>query len=98
MPLGTVLKVEGSPFLDGPKPELWQPGPQMKKAAESQPRPVPKARPSLAESERQVRAESREGGRKRLQEPLQQLAREAGQVFPLAQRTPGPTDFTGVRP
>lgn len=38
--------------------------------------------PSLAEIEREVVAESREWGRQRLQERLQQLADEQGEVFP----------------
>ena len=42
--------------------------------------------PSLAEIEREVVAESREWGRQRLQERLQQLADEVGGVFP-----PGPS-------
>ncbi len=42
--------------------------------------------PSLAEIEREVVAESREWGRQRLQERLQQLAEEQGEVFP-----PGPS-------
>jgi hypothetical protein len=37
--------------------------------------------PSLAEIEREVVAESREWGRQRLQERLQQLADEQGEVF-----------------
>ena len=40
----------------------------MKKPAESPPAAVPKPRPSLAEVEREVVAESREWGRQRLQE------------------------------
>ena len=42
--------------------------------------------PSLAEIEREVVAESREWGRQRLQERLQQLADQQGEVFP-----PGPS-------
>ena len=42
--------------------------------------------PGLAEIEREVVAESREWGRQRLQERLQQLADEQGEVFP-----PGPS-------
>jgi hypothetical protein len=38
--------------------------------------------PSLAEIEREVVAESREWGRQRLQERLQQLADAQGEVFP----------------
>ena len=37
--------------------------------------------PSLAEIEREVIAESREWGRKRLEERLQELAEEQGEVF-----------------
>jgi hypothetical protein len=46
--------------------------------------------PSLAEIEREVVAESREWGRQRLQERLQQLADEQGEVFP-----PGPSQASG---
>ena len=38
--------------------------------------------PSLAEVEREVIAESREWGRKRLEERLQELADQQGEVFP----------------
>jgi hypothetical protein len=38
--------------------------------------------PSLAEIEREVIAESREWGRKRLAERLQELADQQGEVFP----------------
>lgn len=38
--------------------------------------------PSLAEIEREVVAESREWGRQRLRERLQQLADQQGEVFP----------------
>jgi hypothetical protein len=41
--------------------------------------------PSLAEIEREVVAESREWGRQRLQQRLQELADKEGEVFP-----PGP--------
>jgi hypothetical protein len=41
-----------------------------------------KAFPSLAEIEREVVAESREWGRKRLEERLQELADQHGEVFP----------------
>lgn len=44
-----------------------------------------KSWPSLAEIEREVVAESREWGRRRLQERLQELADKQGEVFPLAQ-------------
>jgi hypothetical protein len=38
--------------------------------------------PSLAEVEREVIAQSREWGRKRLEERLQELADQQGEVFP----------------
>jgi hypothetical protein len=38
--------------------------------------------PSLADIEREVIAESREWGRKRLEERLQQLANQQGEAFP----------------
>ena len=38
--------------------------------------------PALADIEREVVAESREWGRQRLEERLQQLAEEHGEVFP----------------
>jgi hypothetical protein len=38
--------------------------------------------PSLAEIEREVIAESREWGRKRLEERLQELADQQGEAFP----------------
>ena len=38
--------------------------------------------PSLAEVEREVIAESREWGRKRLEERLQELADQQGEAFP----------------
>ena len=50
----------------------------MKKKTEFQPAAVPQRRPGLAEIEREVVAEAREWGRQRLQERLQQLAREEG--------------------
>jgi hypothetical protein len=46
--------------------------------------------PTLADLEREVVAESREWGRQRLEERLQKLARELGEVFP-PQATPAPT-------
>ena len=49
--------------------------------------------PSLAEIEREVVAESREWGRQRLQERLQQLADEQGEVFP-----PGPSQASRSQP
>ena len=55
----------------------------MKKATSpTPPSPVPQPRPTLAEVEREVVAESREWGRQRLQERLQQLAQDEGQVPP----------------
>jgi hypothetical protein len=48
-------------------------------------KPTPKLSklfPSLAEIEREVVAEAREWGRQRLQERLQELAQESGEVFP----------------
>ena len=38
--------------------------------------------PTLAEVEREVLAESREWGRQRLEQRLQELARQTGEVFP----------------
>lgn len=55
------------------------------------PKSTPKAYPRLADLEREVVAESREWGRQRLQERLQQLADESGEVFP-PQTTPPPPD------
>ena len=49
-------------------------------------KPISKAFPSLADIEREVVAESREWGRRRLEERLQKLAAEHGEVFPLRQR------------
>jgi hypothetical protein len=45
-------------------------------------KPTSKPFPSLAEVEREVVAESREWGRQRLEERLQKLAEEHGEVFP----------------
>jgi hypothetical protein len=45
-------------------------------------KPEPKPIPRLADVEREVVAESREWGRQRLQERLQQLADQHGEVFP----------------
>jgi hypothetical protein len=47
----------------------------------------PKPFPRLADIEREVVAEAREWGRQRLQERLQKLAEESGEVFP-PQATP----------
>jgi len=45
-------------------------------------KPISKPLPRLADIEREVVAESREWGRQRLEERLQQLADEHGEVFP----------------
>lgn len=45
-------------------------------------KPTSKPFPSLAEVEREVVAESREWGRQRLEERLQKLADEHGEIFP----------------
>ena len=45
-------------------------------------KPITKALASLADIEREVVAESREWGRQRLEERLQKLAEEHGEVFP----------------
>ena len=45
-------------------------------------KPTSKPFPSLAEIEREVVAESREWGRQRLEERLQKLADEHGELFP----------------
>ncbi len=44
--------------------------------------PTPTPRPRLADVEREVAAEGREWTRQRLQERLQQLADQQGEVFP----------------
>ena len=44
--------------------------------------PAPKPLPTLADVEREVAAESREWGRQRLEERLQQLAEQYGEAFP----------------
>jgi len=43
---------------------------------------TPRSLPSLTDIEREVVAESREWGRQRLEERLQKLAKEQGEVFP----------------
>jgi len=48
--------------------------------------------PRLADVEREVIAEAREWGRQRLQERLQELAEQSGEVFP-----PEATQAAGVR-
>lgn len=45
-------------------------------------KPNSKSPPALADIEREVVAESREWGRQRLEERLQKLADEHGEVFP----------------
>jgi hypothetical protein len=45
-------------------------------------KPKSKPLPSLVDIEREVVAESREWGRQRLEERLQKLAEEHGEVFP----------------
>lgn len=45
-------------------------------------KPTFKPLPALADIEREVVAESREWGRQRLEERLQKLAEEHGEVFP----------------
>ena len=45
-------------------------------------KPTSKPLPSLVDIEREVVAESREWGRQRLEERLQKLAEEHGEVFP----------------
>ena len=45
-------------------------------------KPRPRPLPRLADIEREVVAESREWGRQRLEERLQKLAEEHGEVFP----------------
>jgi hypothetical protein len=45
-------------------------------------KPTSKSLPALADIEREVVAESREWGRQRLEERLQKLAEEHGEVFP----------------
>jgi hypothetical protein len=45
-------------------------------------KPTTKSFPRLADIEREVVAEAREWGRQRLEERLQKLAEESGEVFP----------------
>ncbi len=45
-------------------------------------KPASKPLPALADIEREVAAESREWGRQRLEERLQELADQYGEVFP----------------
>ena len=72
--LDTVLKIESVRFLDRHKRKLCQPCHRMN--------PNSKSLPALAEIEREVVAESREWGRQRLEQRLQNLAEEHGEVFP----------------
>ena len=59
-------------------------------------KPTFKAVPSLADIEREVVAESREWGRQRLEERLQKLADEHGEVFP-PKAAPEPPPDTAQR-
>jgi hypothetical protein len=72
--LDTVLRIGGVRFLDRHKRKLCQPCHLMK--------PNSKSLPALADIEREVVAESREWGRQRLEERLQKLAEQHGEVFP----------------
>jgi hypothetical protein len=59
----------------------------------------PKALPTLGEVEREVVAEYRELGRQRLQQRLQALADQTGEVFPPTPKqtpVPDPAHRTGV--
>lgn len=58
--------------------------------------PKPKSLPSLADIEHEVVAESREWGRQRLEERLQKLAEEHGEVFP-PKATPKQTSNSAKR-
>ena len=68
-------------FLDRQKRKPCKPCHYMKS--------ISKSLPALADIEREVVAESREWGRQRLEERLQQLAEEHGEVFP-PKATPKP--------
>jgi hypothetical protein len=59
-------------------------------------KPTSKPLPALADIEREVVAESREWGRQRLEERLQKLAEEHGEVFP-PQATPQQTPDAAKR-
>jgi hypothetical protein len=60
--------------------------------------PTSKLLPTLADLEREVVAESREWGRQRLEERLQKLAEEHGEVFPpKATSAPNPKAAKRVR-
>jgi hypothetical protein len=56
-------------------------------------KPTTKSFPRLADIEREVVAEAREWGRQRLEERLQKLAEESGEVFP-----PPATSATNPKP
>jgi hypothetical protein len=71
--LDTVLKVSGKRFLTGQNNQRNQC---------QQMEPKKKLLPSLGDIEREVVAESREWGRQRLQQRLQQLADQNSEVFP----------------
>ncbi len=61
-------------------------------------KPIFKAFPSLADIEREVVAESREWGRQRFEERLQELADQHGEVFPpQATTSPKPDAAKRVR-
>ena len=61
-------------------------------------KPTSKPLPTLADIEREVVAESREWGRQRLEERLQKLAEEHGEVFPpQATSAPNPKVAKRVR-
>ena len=61
-------------------------------------KPTSKPFPCLADIEREVVAEAREWGRQRLEERLQKLAEESGEVFPpqaKSAKSPNPAQRTG---
>jgi hypothetical protein len=61
-------------------------------------KPTSKPFPRLADIEREVVAEAREWGRQRLEERLQELAEESGEVFPpqaTPAKSPNPAKRTG---
>jgi hypothetical protein len=61
-------------------------------------KPTIKSFPRLADIEREVVAEAREWGRQRLEERLQKLAEESGEVFPpqaTSAKSPKPAQRTG---
>jgi len=59
-------------------------------------KPTVKSFPRLADIEQEVVAEAREWGRQRLEERLQKLALESGEVFP-PQATPPSTAHSAKR-